>query len=91
MPSKLLGMMASGKPSIVTGNSASEVKEVLQRSGGGIYLDSDNLETLIEAFKYIIDNIDEAASMGSKARSYVVNTFGKQKILTNLEDQIIKT
>ena len=41
MPSKLLGMMASSRPSLITGNINSEVKIVIDESKGGFYV-SDN-------------------------------------------------
>ena len=88
MPSKLLGMMASGRPSIITGNPSSEVKEVMKRSNGGIYLDTNNVENLVNAVIDIKDNKEKARSMGTNARSYVMNTFGKEQILSNFEDQI---
>ncbi|MEY8020357.1 WcaI family glycosyltransferase [Muriicola sp. SD30] len=90
MPSKLLGMMASGKPSIVTGNPASEVKQVLNKSKGGIYLDTNNLDELIEALTNLMENQEKAKLMGSEARIYVEKIFGKDQILANLEEQIFK-
>lgn len=35
MPSKVLGMMASAKPSIIIGNNESEVKTIFETSEGG--------------------------------------------------------
>lgn len=82
MPSKLLGMMASGKPSIVTGNSASEVKEVIQKSNGGIYLDTSNTSVLANAVIEMMMDQEKTKVMGQNARNYVVENFSKESILS---------
>ncbi|HIB36727.1 WcaI family glycosyltransferase, partial [Mesonia sp.] len=48
MPSKILGMMASAKPSIVTGHKDSEVHKVLRDSNGGVYLTRATANTVIK-------------------------------------------
>ncbi|WP_412559620.1 WcaI family glycosyltransferase [Winogradskyella sp. MIT101101] len=83
MPSKVLGMMASAKPSIIIGNEASEVKSIFEASGAGLYF--------FQYSKDIIKSIDELISdkknlilNGNNGRKYVVENFSKDKILSKM-------
>ena len=81
MPSKLLGMMASAKPSIVTGNKDSEVATVYQDSQGGFYF-SDNLENqVVDCIKTLKNDKELCAKLGKNAATYVVKNYSKENIL----------
>lgn len=89
MPSKILGMMASSKPSIISGNTKSEVSRILNESEGGFYFNnndeaSDVYNTLLKLKK------DKALSekMGSKARNYIVDMFSEKNILEDFNEKI---
>ena len=43
MPSKLIAMMLSGKPSFLYGNPLSESKLIVEESRGGIFYSGDNV------------------------------------------------
>ncbi|MHA7059250.1 WcaI family glycosyltransferase [Aquimarina sp. M1] len=90
MPSKLLGMMASAKPSLVTGNSQSEVKSVLEESQGGYYLSENNTKKAVQIVHGLIDNKNTSYEVGLKARNYIANRFGKDQILKALYDKLEK-
>jgi len=81
MPSKILGMMASAKPSIITGHPDAETARIIEDSQGGYY----NLVTdrkLILRQLDIINNAPEVASaMGAAARKYVLEKFDRRPIL----------
>jgi colanic acid biosynthesis glycosyl transferase WcaI len=78
MPSKILGMMSSGKPSLITGNINSEVASIITKSEAGIYLSNPNPENLI---KNIYTIKQENNNYGKNARLYVSNHFSSKKIL----------
>jgi len=80
MPSKILGMMASGKPLIITGNLKSEVATVMKESKGGFYLESSDLENVVNA---ILKIKTSSNNMGENARNYVSDKFSSEKILAN--------
>lgn len=82
MPSKLLGMMASEKPSIVTGNINSEVSTVLKNSNGGFYFDSNNTKLIVDKILQLKSNKVEARLIGKKARKYVVEKYSKKRVLS---------
>lgn len=84
MPSKLLGMMASGVPSLVVGNSSSEVKEILNESQGGIYLDTYDINLVYNQILDFSNNNRKILQMGINARKYVSDNFSKENVLKNL-------
>lgn len=83
MPSKVLGMMASAKPSIIIGNPKSEVKSIFEASEAGLY-SSKYSEGLIEGLNDLTKNQEDLVCKGRKARAYVIENFSKQKILSNM-------
>ncbi|GAA4273208.1 WcaI family glycosyltransferase [Aquimarina gracilis] len=88
MPSKLLGMMASATPSLVTGNIQSEVKKVLDESRGGYYLSEANVNQVMNVVNNLVDDKTVSQEMGLKAREYIVNRFSKNKILETLNNKL---
>lgn len=90
MPSKILGMMASKKPSVITGHPASEVAKVLTESEGGFYISDQNMDLLIQHFNEIYDDRVKAAQMGVKARQYVVTKFSKNMILDRFSEKLLE-
>jgi len=90
MPSKLLGMMASGVPSVVTGNMASEVATVFERSNGGYFFDAGSLEDVVEGIRKLAGNASLAEKMGRDARSYITEHFAADKVLFEFEQMVQK-
>ena len=93
MPSKILAMMASQKPSIITGNLQSEVAKVIEKSKGGYYFKSNDLESVMESIDKIIQDKSVAKTLGINARKYVSENFFSQQILGQFKinfDQIIE-
>lgn len=90
MPSKLLGMMASARPSIVTGNRNSEVAVVFERSNAGYFFDSATAapQTVYEALIALKADTAQAAQMGALARHYVIDHFSQEKVLKTTLDKI---
>ena len=81
MPSKILGMMASAKPSIITGHSDSEVKKVIEQSNGGYYIDEVSAEKVLYYLDKIASNTQQNKIIGLNARQYVIENFAKEEIL----------
>ncbi|WP_405350992.1 WcaI family glycosyltransferase [Nonlabens sp. Asnod3-H03] len=88
MPSKLLGMMASKKPSLVLGNAKSEVKQVMELANAGCYLNTANVETAVNQLENWRLNQDETLQIGKDARRYVTQHFARKPILDNWVDQL---
>ena len=91
MPSKILGMMASAKPSIVTGYEESEVKHNFEVSNGGFYYYEENkLEKIIEKIKNLIEFPQESKETGENAREFIIEKFSMEKILSIFKGNIKK-
>jgi colanic acid biosynthesis glycosyl transferase WcaI len=88
MPSKLLGMMASAKPSLVTGSTESEVAKVFDKSKGVYFYDSECFTEVISAIKELSENQDKSNQMGIDARTYIVGHFSASKVLSNFEYKV---
>ena len=82
MPSKILGMMASAKPSIITGHPDSEVASTMQSSKGGFYSSQEDVATVLNQLDTLASNPEKAKEIGIGARDYVVTHFSKEEILS---------
>lgn len=89
MPSKVLGMMASEKPSLILGNEFSEIKLIFEESHGGLYFSKYSKE-VVKVIKDLFENKEKANIMGKNARLYIINKFSKEKILSNMINQLNK-
>jgi len=88
MPSKLLGMMASAIPSVVTGNQKSEVAKVFERSKGGFFFDSDNFDGVVQAVEKLFEDKSLSKEMGKNARAYIIEHFASEKVLHDFGQKI---
>lgn len=93
MPSKILAMMASQKPSIITGNLRSEVAGVIKESQGGFYFKYDDLDGVLSSIYKLTLDKENANNLGINARKYVSENFSSERILNQFKicfDQIIE-
>jgi colanic acid biosynthesis glycosyl transferase WcaI len=88
MPSKLLGMMASGKPSLVTGNLSSEVAKAFNISKGGYFFDSEDIDNCSKIIDNLKTNKEISIITGQKARTHVTENFSSRKVLENFKNKI---
>jgi colanic acid biosynthesis glycosyl transferase WcaI len=87
MPSKILGMMASGKPSMIIGNTDSEVRQIFQRSNSGLFFTAYTNQ-VIASIESLLKDSPKCLEMGSAARDYVLSNFSKQEILGGMSQRI---
>jgi glycosyltransferase involved in cell wall biosynthesis len=67
-------------------------KEIIDEYNCGIYVNPDNIDEIKEAIEYIINNPEEARTMGENGRQAVIEKYnwGKQeKVLFELYDMIL--
>ena len=81
MPSKILGMMGSAVPSIITGNEKSEVKQILEDSKGGFYFQNTQLSTIISTIEKLQNNADMSMTLGANAKQYILELYSKEAVL----------
>ncbi|MGJ8683047.1 MAG: WcaI family glycosyltransferase [Nonlabens sp.] len=90
MPSKLLGMMASEKPSLVLGNAKSEVKQVMELANAGLYFSTPDVEMAVDQLEKWRLNPEETIKIGKDARRYVTSHFARKPILDAWVNELSK-
>ena len=88
MPSKILAMMSSQKPSIITGNLKSEVATIMHKSNAGKYFETNNLKGVINCVNEIKSNKKLQEIYGNNARQFVSENFSKEKILNQFKQTL---
>jgi len=88
MPSKILGMFASAKPSIITGNEASEVRIVTEESHGGLFFPGDTPEAVVRSIIELKNNPEKRLSLGENARRYVRSHFDRESVLSRFKKEL---
>jgi colanic acid biosynthesis glycosyl transferase WcaI len=86
MPSKLLGMLASGRPVIATAQPGSEVAELVQRCG--IVVPPENPVALAAAIASLSEDEPRRTRLGSQARSCAERNFERDVILGEFETKL---
>lgn len=80
-PSKTLTLMAAGRPVIASVNSGSEVARVIRESGGGLVVEPEDPQALLEAVKRLRDRPQERKAMKLAARQYARSRWERNRIL----------
>lgn len=88
MPSKILGMMASNKPSIITGHPDSEVAMIIRNSECGFYSSKNEPSLVLEQLDKLFKDNSLCSEMGAKARKYVTEHYAKDEILKNFNNAL---
>ena len=86
MPSKLGGILLSGKPVIATAEPGSEVAAVLE--GRGIVIQPDDIEALCEAVTRVLDTEAYAADLGRAGQNYARENLLREEILSKFLDRL---
>lgn len=86
MPSKLTGIMASGRPVVATANECTEVWSVVQ--GHGITVAPGDDRAFGAAVSALAKDPARRALLGAEARKYAVEHLGKEQVLQAFEDAL---
>ena len=86
MPSKLTGMLASGRPVVATAAMGTQVAEVVE--GCGFAVAADDIEALHDAIERLVCDAGLRAAMGARARVYAVEHLGTEQVLERFEAQL---
>ncbi len=88
MPSKILGMFASARASLVTGNQKSEVAILLKKANAGYFIHTNHIDDIVQAILECAENTQKASEFGSNARQYIIENFLKQAILRKFNKKL---
>jgi colanic acid biosynthesis glycosyl transferase WcaI len=83
MPSKLLGMLASGKPVIATANPETEIGTVVGRNG--VLVPPGDQQALYQAILELAQSLQRRSCLGQKGRAFVCQNWTREHILTVFE------
>jgi colanic acid biosynthesis glycosyl transferase WcaI len=75
VPSKLMGILAVGRPSVFIGNPSSEVARVLTETGSGIVVREGDDAGLAEAISSLANDPTRRTEMGNNARRALHGTY----------------
>jgi colanic acid biosynthesis glycosyl transferase WcaI len=79
MPSKLSGMLASGKPVVGTANPETELGQIVAQTG--MLIQPGDPESLVKAILQLAGDASLRKELGEKGRRYAVEHFSKKQIL----------
>ena len=83
MPSKLSGMLASGKAVIATVHPESELGTVIRAAG--LLTPPEDAKALFDALERLAQDIALRDTLGQKGRTWVLDHWAKEKILSSFE------
>lgn len=86
MPSKLTGMLASGRPVIATAAKGTQVATAIQ--GCGIAVEPGDVAGVIDAVSKLADSAVLRRELGVNARIHAVEHLGKDRVLQRFEQQM---
>jgi colanic acid biosynthesis glycosyl transferase WcaI len=86
MPSKLTGMLASGRPVVATANKGTQIAEVLPDCG--VVAEPDNIEQFSDAILQLSRDAGRCLAMGKQAREYALKHWAKENVMQEFDRQL---
>jgi len=88
MPSKLLGILSSGKPVVAGCISGSELFSIVQNIG--IAVKPEDSKEYAKAIEYLAVNQDQRKLFGTNGRKLAITKFSQKNIIENFIADLIK-
>lgn len=88
MPSKLTGILASGRPVLATAKPGTQIAHVLSETG--ITVPPGDADALLVALRRLLADSEQRQRLGESARRYAVAHLGKQEVLARFEADLTK-
>jgi colanic acid biosynthesis glycosyl transferase WcaI len=86
MPSKLSGILASGKAVVATAAPQSELGAVIRETG--VLTSPGNVEELSAAFLALAKNPARRTALGKKGRTWVLSHWAEERVLDAFEKHL---
>jgi len=87
MPSKLTGMLASGRPVLTTARPGTQLAQVVE--GRGIVVEPGDASAFAGALKNLAQHRGLREELGRNARDYAITELKKESILSRLEQELL--
>ena len=81
MPSKILGMLASNVPTLVTGNINSEIAKIINTNKIGYFYSAKENHALLKKIHKLSSLVFQNEKMVENARNFIIETFSKESVL----------
>ena len=86
LPSKLSGMLASGRPVIATCRAGTEISEIVSRCG--LVVAPENSRELAEAVTALADDLETRVLLGRQGRTFAEDNFERDAVLSTMFEPI---
>lgn len=86
MPSKLGGMLSSGRPTIACAHAGTELATVVQ--GRGLVIAPEDAGAMAQAIEQLAGDKARAAELGAAARHYAVTELDKEAVMRRFEMEL---
>lgn len=91
LPSKLTGMLASGRPVIVTADPFTELAETVTSSGCGVVVPPEDPAALSTAIQGLAKSSSQRSTMGAAGRFYAERELDATNILRRFERALVNS
>lgn len=92
MPSRLTGMLSSGRPVLATADPGTQVAQVVAGPSPdcacGVVVPADHFEALCDAVLHLVESPTVRQQLGSNARIYAEEHLGKEQVLLKFEQDL---
>jgi colanic acid biosynthesis glycosyl transferase WcaI len=87
LPSKLLGILASGRPVVASSPEGSELGDLAEQAG--LRVDPEDPIAFAAAVRQLVDDGELRSQLGGRARQLAVERFGEEAVLRRLEGELV--
>ena len=81
MPSKLLNIMAVGRPVIVTAEFGTDLANMVNESRGGLVVEPESPTALAHALEQLMSNRQQREDCGDAARNYILSRYTIDRVV----------
>jgi colanic acid biosynthesis glycosyl transferase WcaI len=89
-PSKVITLLAAGRPVVASVNAKSEVTRVITEAGAGVVVPPEEPEALLEAIGALWQDMVSRQTMGARGRAYARQQWDREQILPMLEAGLLR-
>jgi len=90
VPSKIYGMLASGRPAIFLGSEESELARIIDKGDCGYTMPATDGEKLTEVIEKLYSDKDLVGTLGENARAHFLDNFERKKITERYYDLLTR-